>query len=295
MTTPAIPSRVLAFAFCAVVLVARPPLVHGQTAAQRPAETAARLEPSPGTERRGFEATAYAGLSIDTFSADELQHYLNPEASGIQKERFVAGFDFAYRLVAGRRPLWIYGETVHGARSADVDCKTDQNAPVCEPFTDVESLPERTIYILRNASSLEAFTGARWEVADVNAGTGYDAKVYLKAQAGFLAVEGAAADVIDIHHLAVGLLETAGNFSGSYLEAGWGKTDLYSSHQNRRLKVDGYLTFQIGGLDGVRPFVQMTVDADAGSGADSIQSYMGLALSLDRLFGGDKKTSKTAR
>ena len=45
-------------------------------------------------EREDFEATAYLGLAIDTFAAEELNRYLNPEANGDVQERSIFVFDF---------------------------------------------------------------------------------------------------------------------------------------------------------------------------------------------------------
>src|SRR5262245_57569129 len=91
-------------------------------------------------DRPGVDATIFFGLSIDTFSAEELRTYLNPQDSGNRRERFVGGFNFEYRLV-GRGDdrggqFWIFGETIHGVRSADVNCAVDPETPVCGPFND---------------------------------------------------------------------------------------------------------------------------------------------------------------
>ena len=80
------------------------------------------------------EFSFYTGLSIDTFAADELARYLNPNDSGGTRERFLAGFDFAYRALEGRgHQLWLYGETVHGVRSTDVDCAADERLASISP------------------------------------------------------------------------------------------------------------------------------------------------------------------
>ena len=48
--------------------------------------------------RETFEASAYAGIGVDSFAADDLKKYLNPNDSSNIQERFIAGFDFAYRV-----------------------------------------------------------------------------------------------------------------------------------------------------------------------------------------------------
>ncbi len=119
-------------------------------------------------------ATFYAGVGIDTFAAGELNRYLNQEESGKKRERFVAGFDFGYRLFGSpseetlpwRPQIWVYGETVHGVRSADFDCAENSNLEVCKPF-DLTSAGTRTLFVLRNASSLEGFAGLRYEFLEL--------------------------------------------------------------------------------------------------------------------------------
>jgi hypothetical protein len=86
-----------------------------------------------GDERGDFEANAYIGLAIDTFGAEELHKYLNPEANGELHERSIFGFDFAYRLFKkGSRQVWVYGETLHGVRSEDIDCAATPELPSCK-------------------------------------------------------------------------------------------------------------------------------------------------------------------
>ncbi|MQA30848.1 MAG: hypothetical protein GEU82_13620 [Luteitalea sp.] len=252
----------------------------------------ALAQQGPAEARHGIDATMYVGISIDTFSARELRRYLNPEESGDRRQRFVAGFNFDYR-VAGRDDdrggqLWLYGETVHGVRSADVNCGADPGIPVCAPFA-VGADARKVLFILRNASSLEAFAGARWELMDVNFGEGAApgsnaVKAYVKGQVGFLAVEQSGGDALNINHVALGLRAVRGRYRDSYFEAGFGTSDLYDVHSDSRLKIDGMLNIDVG-LAGAFPFVQMVVDADGRSGADTIQTYIGVSLDLDNVRG----------
>lgn len=187
-------------------------------------------------ERGDFEASAFAGLSIDSFAASELNRYINPDASGKIKERAVAGVDFAYRLygdpaVPRSQQLWVYGETVHGLRSADVDCAANPSVPVCKGALTLGSLKpgDGFLYMLRNATSLEAFAGLRWEFATLRAGGNHPARVYVNAQFDFVSMAGSGNDVMDLHHLGPGLTAVNGRFSGSRLEAGYGRSDFFSS------------------------------------------------------------------
>lgn len=254
----------------------------------------------PFDERGDFEASAFAGLSIDSFAASDLNRYINPDVSGKLKERAVAGVDFAYRLYGDpaaprSHQLWVYGKTIHGLRSADVDCAANPSAPVCKDTFKPGSLKpgEGFLYMLRNASSLEAFAGLRWEFATLRAAGDHPARAYVNAQFGFVSVAGSGSDVMDLHHLGLGLMAVNGRFSGSRLEAGYGRSNFFLQRRNNRLKVDGYLTWKPGwkSLDavGLRPFIQMTVDSDYGPRADSIQTCVGLNFDLDRIFGGEAK------
>lgn len=85
---------------------------------------------SANDTREAFSVTGYSGLAIDTFAADSLKKYLNPEVSGEAQERFIIGFKFEYRVFRWDKllssKLWVYGRTLHGARSAEIDCA---NAP----------------------------------------------------------------------------------------------------------------------------------------------------------------------
>jgi len=256
--------------------------------------------PKPFDERSDFEASAFLGLSIDSFAASDLNRYINPEVSARLKERAVAGFDFAYRLHGdpGKpkgRQLWVYGETVHGMRSADVDCAANPGVPVCKGALQpgLVKPDDSFLYLLRNASSLEAFAGLRWEFATLQARGSHPARAYLNAQFGFVSVAGSGADVLDLHQLGLGVTAVNGRFRDSRFEAGYGRSGFFRDHGNRRLKLDGYLTWkpawQWMQSIGMRPFAQMTVDSDCGSHADSIQTYVGLNFDLDRIFGGDPK------
>src|SRR5579859_3067503 len=264
--------------------------------------------------RSNFEASAYAGLAIDTFAVGEVNKYLNPNDSNKVKLRGVGGFDFAYRLFGGpcspddvragatkapncndkkdssafHSQLWVYGETVHGVRSADVDCKANPNLSVCKIFQDNPAFtPDQTLYILRNATSLEAFAGLRFEFLTLNPTSKHPANLYLKSQAGFLTVAGAGKLTQDHTSLALGAIATSGRFRESYLDFGYGRTKLFAKNSNSRWKIQAYLTWDaFPGIVGkyLRPFAEMDVDTDLGPGADSVQSYYGVNFDVDCIF-----------
>lgn len=257
--------------------------------------TAIAQQPASGStpdDRKTFEASFYTGLGIDSFASGDLKRVLNPKASGEIRERAVGGFDFAYRILGDpgqpdRPQVWVYGETVHGVRSTDFDCSATPDLPVCKDFTDPAGAGQRTIYILRNATSLEGFMGVRFEFLPVQKNRESPARAYLKTEYGFLTVSGSGGDVTDVHQFAaLGLVTTSGRYRDSYLQVGFGRTDLFAAKNQDRWKVEGLLTWEMKWLDraGIRPFVQLTVDADAGGGSDSVQTYLGFSFDLDRFF-----------
>jgi len=230
--------------------------------------------------RDDLNADAYLGLSIDTFSALNLHNvlYQNPQDNGTQRQRVIGGFDLEYRLTGKiakpRVPqLWLYGQTRHGARSAEVTLPTGTPG-------------QQLVFLLRNASSLEAHLGLRLELLSLNTGRKDPARVYLKVQAGFLSIAQSGGDVFDVHRIALGVLATGGRYEGSYLEVGHGRNDVFRLNRYRRVLVTGHLTW---GSDawrarGLRPFVDISVDGDAGIGADSVQTSIGLSFDVDKIF-----------
>jgi hypothetical protein len=250
-----------------------------------------------GDAREDFEASAFLGFAIDTFATDEINRYLNQTANGKPQERGIFGFDFAYRLVdqdatvKGKNwnpQIWVYGETIHGTRSGDVDCARNPDFPTCLSATaDLlalgKAIPSNALYMLRNATSLEGFVGVRAELLTLNITGNHPAALYLKGQLGFITVAGSDGDAKDAHHWALGLTTTGGRLQGSYFEVGHGRTDLFATNRYRRYKFDGYLQHKI--LN--KPFYffgQIVADVDMGPGADAIQPYFGLTFDLDALF-----------
>lgn len=244
-------------------------------------------------ERPAFDATLFIGSAIDNFAAGELQRYLNPDASSEVRtfERATGGIQFSYRLPIGHATesaqpqWWIYGWTVHGVRSADVDCAANPSVSVCKGFEEETDPSGRFLYIVRNASTLEAAVGARWEPWAIGRGGVASSRFFLSLQAGFLTVSGTGEDVIDQHHVGGGLVLTSGTYKESYLELGYGRTELFALQPDSRWKVNAMLSWSPDGRNGdVRAFARILVDADFGSGADSIQSYFGLRFRLASLF-----------
>ena len=299
-----------------LLCVAAVPLA-AQTTAQplpQPAMTTTTTTTTTGTTpastaddtRPPLVASFYLGEAVDNFAADQVIKYLNPQAANQNRLRAIGGIDFGYRLVgapASPWQLWVYGETVHGVRSRDVDCNDANNVKlsVCSQnlSSDVVNAINAGTYnpgnqliaILRNASSLEAFGGFRFEAPPLlQASTESPARWFVRGELGFLAVSGGGGDVVDLRHVGVGAMAINGTFEGSFLEVGLGRNDLFERNRNKRLLIDGYLSVDPGAIpmlgfdkfagSRVRPFVEFTGDFDGGSGSDSIQTFFGLDFNL---------------
>jgi hypothetical protein len=269
-----------------------------------PAECAAPAEADVivSDERDTFESSGYVGMAVDNFAPASVGGYADPQAGGKQT-RVVGGFDFDFRVLGAptsRRQLWVYGETVHGVRSADVNCAPDNTdrPAVCEKLTQANA-GRQLQFVLENATSMEAFGGLRYEFLTLQADSGSPAKLYLTVRTGVMMVNGRirvgdeGAPVLSgthayrAHHVGGGLLMPAGKFAGSVLEVGWGRTDIFDNERIkehwRRLKIDASLNVKmVGPMYG---FVQLYSDFDpTGRASDSVQTFFGLSFSIPEFF-----------
>lgn len=251
-------------------------------------EEEAEVDESP------FSASVFFGGVVDTFAPDKVGNYQNPSAGG-QKTQEIFGVDFDYRALGrsdSRLQFWINGETSHGVRSADIDCNPPDPTdipPVCGKDLKPTDFPGRARYILEHATSLEAYVSPRLEFHTLQGGTDSSANLYVTSRIGFLSLEDAP-DVFTSIHFALGLLANEGNYAGSYIEAGWGKNELFTKRWNR-LKVDGLLSFSLERIPGIgnlgRFFVQMVIDNDLkDEGPDSVRTYFGFDVDLKSAIGG---------
>ena len=239
-----------------------------------------------------FDASVFLGEVIDNFAPDKVGGYVNPEAGSKQKWQFIAGFDFDYRVYGKADSpvrVWIQGETMHGVRTADVDCNPKSDGtevpPVCPKST--ANTAQKVRFILENATSVEAFVSPRVEFFKLQRDSDSSAWLYTTANIGYIALKDAP-KVFRTMHLGLGLLADEGNFAGSFFEIGWGKNELFATTWNR-LKVDGLLSFSLERLplvrDNGRLFVEMTVDNDLHDGPDSIRTFFGVDIDLKKAVG----------
>jgi hypothetical protein len=244
-----------------------------------------------------FDASGYLGGAVDSFAPNSVGGYQNLESIETQKTRFIAGINFSYRLLGApdaRVRLWLDGETVHGVRTADIDCSVTPTPVLCDP----NGLPQgKFLFVLDHASSLEAFVSPRLEFLTLQPNSKTPARVYATARFGFMALKDAPT-VFSVHHLGMGVVADAGAFNGSYVEVGWGNNELVYGSKWNRLKVDGYVVFDL--MSGLRDrvqfwknmggatrfFLQIYVDNDInGSTADSVQTFFGMQFDLRQMFG----------
>jgi hypothetical protein len=247
--------------------------------------TTSAFAQAPPSEGPPINIGIYVGSSIDSFAAGDLRKYINPDDSGTLSEHLIAGFDFDYQLAGrGKRSLWLYGETVHGARSGEVDCSENANASqdTCKIASLDAPSPAAPLAIFRKATTLEGMIGLRGEVAELGR-VGARSALYLKGQLGFISVAGRGGDLVDVHHAGVGLRLKEGAFTDSYFEVGYGRDDLFVKNTGRT-KIDAYLTFGRASLPKAKPFFQMVIDSDFKSGPDNIQTFFGLDLDVLELF-----------
>jgi hypothetical protein len=236
-----------------------------------------------------FEATAYYGRAYDQFAPDSMGGY-PPGTTTAKHNRQLFGVDFDYRMLGTDRSkmqLWFAGQTVHGVRSADIDCSAETNKPaICDP-------KDGTSYaraVLENASSLEAYVAPRIEFARLQRNSTTPSRLYLTARFGFIALVGAPR-VFKNHHVGLGLQAEDGPFEGSVFEVGWGNNQMLSGTAWKRLKVDGLVTFSLQGIPWIRDkahfFIEMFIDNDLrGHTPDSIQTFMGFDIDIRKFFGG---------
>jgi hypothetical protein len=244
-------------------------------------------------EAAQFEIYPYLGVAIDNFAASDVSDYLNFEVSGKSKSRETFGVAFQYRLFEFDDPtvqtqvdkklraLTVYGQTTHGVRSTDIDCEAAPGNSLCTPFgpeiVAAQNDPtQRALYILRNASSLEAVLCLRFEFLGLQHG---NAGLYAGVQVGFVAVEDDDDDVADVNHFAIGARIREGRYRDSYLEIAKGQNDLFSDHPNDRSKINARLVtrppfFKDKGIF----FAHIVADVDGSDGADSVQTYLGIAF-----------------
>ena len=276
--------------------------VQAADAGAAPQCTPRAQRPAPDDQRSGLWASFYVGSAVDTFAPEVVggYQYANPGAGGTSAfERAIGGVDFEFRTIgsaASDRQLWIIGETLYGTRSGDIDCTTPEKRPaVCASIQDTIKNPvtasNQFLYALEHATSFEAYIAPRLELWTLQRGSLFPAKLYVVARMGILMLNEETHDAFEAFHVGGGLLSHSGAFSGSYIEVGYGKSEMFFTPKGytpwRRLKLDALFSVPTFGKGEKRPrlFLQLYSDFDPHNvTADSIQTFFGLDISLSELF-----------
>jgi hypothetical protein len=256
-------------------------------------------EPTPRDDRSVFEASAYLGQSFDNFAPFERDQYIpgkEQQQPGVYG-RWLAGVEAQYRLVGNQGDdfqFWLGTHTLHGVRTADVNCNETPSSGLCS-----ESTQQRFLATLEHQSSIEAHVDARVEFLTLQRSSDVPIKLFVVGRFGFVNVSGAP-KVFNSDQVAIGVLSPIGVFRGSNAMVGWGHSDQFQSNPGwNRLKISGTLLFDVmpGFRDQLefwkrlagspRVFVSITVDRNPGGpGPDSVTSYVGVDIDLRHMFFG---------
>jgi hypothetical protein len=255
-------------------------------------------------DRQTFEANAFYGRVFDNFApADALGvNYVKPPAGDIDS-RWTAGFQATYRLLGAPddvRQLWLSTETLHGARSADIDCTANPAAFSCPGVKGTQNPEQRIVTTLEHASTMEAHIEARLELFRLQGSTDTPVKVFVSTRYGFVAMANAPKVFSSDAYVGGGITTPKGSFRGSFAEVAWGRSRQFQSVPDaNRLKIYGMLVFDLmPGLVGqaqnvvsqagsaMRLFAEIVVDRNPnGTAPDAVQTYVGIAFDVRRLVG----------
>jgi len=287
-----------------VIVTVGPASVRARVTARDPAAPAApcaarKAQPIVVSDgRKVFEASGFVGEVFDNFAPDINGGYSTPVTATDIHARVTAGIEAQYRLIGkedGERQLWVAAHTLHGLRTADLQCPNDSTIPACLKKAG-DTTTDQFNYILAHASTIEANVDARLELFTLQRGEDTPAKIYVYGRAGFLDLEGAPR-VFDNDAVGVGIIAPKGVFRNSYAQIGWGVSKQYESdHAFDRLKINGVLVFDVmphlstgsilGKLGkGSRFFVAIAIDRNPSHGPDAVQTYVGADFDLRQMFG----------
>jgi hypothetical protein len=239
------------------------------------------------TER--FQVDAWVGEVINKFAAADRNNTLEPDGDvdNGDIDRFAglrADFRFWNNASFGAHA---FVEAMHTARvveapctAGDPDCATDDSG---NPIGN----PEDFVKIIKDSSILEWHAGFHFDWT-VRA----DTIVYVKARLGLIRSVDSGDDVIDDHFLGGGLkyADASSWFRDSFLEAGWGQTDFFATHNKNRTKVVARLVIgrppdpEVSRDAIVNFFLEGYLDSDFGSGSDDIRIFLGVGFDIRELF-----------
>jgi hypothetical protein len=249
-------------------------------------------------DRATFETNAYYGRVFDNFAPAEIlgRDYIKPPEGAIDS-RWTGGFHAQYRVFGGSddaRQVWLVAHTLHGSRSADLDCQKDPKLTGCSGQEGA-----RVLSAIEHAGTMEAHLDVRYEFLRRNEDSDTPVKFYAATRFGFLAMSGTSKVFSSDTYLAGGLLLPKGAFRGSFGQIGIGRSRQFQSDPSaKRLKVHGTLIFDIAPslvgqarniitqtVSSTRAFVSIVVDRNPqGRAPDAVQTYIGIDFDIRRLI-----------
>lgn len=251
-------------------------------------------------ERNAFEASGYVGGVVDNFAPGETALGYANAAPGTSKTRLTAGVEAQYRIWGSNtdtRQFWIATQTLHGLRSADVNCAQTPDAAVCKTAA---TTPDKFFYILQHASTMEAHVDGRFEFAALQLKSDTPVRAYVSTQWGFLALDSAPKVFNSDSYINLGILSPKGPFRESLAQVGWGRSEQFQTFAHAdRLKIFGTLAFDLAPtwsqspasfieqlFGSSRAFVAISVDQNPrGRAPDAVQTYFGVDFDLRKAFG----------
>ena len=281
--------------------VATPP-ARVQQARQQDVPPRTSCAPRRYKDDRGvFEASGYVGTAFDNFSPGATRNYIGSPPASDTDSRWLAGVETQYRLIGSQGKtfqIWLGSYTLHGVRSADIDCRMTPSSPLCQPSNSTNQL-DQFLAVIEHASSLEAHFDTRVEFWTFQKESEMSIKAFALARFGFVDVAGAP-KVFNSDALGVGIAAPSGPFRNSNAIVAWGRSEQFQSDPRwNRLKISGNLVFDVvpnltdtlefwKRLAGSpRAFIAITVDRNPGGGSpDSVITYVGVDFDLRRLFYG---------
>lgn len=250
-----------------------------------------------GTEdcRESFDVDLNLGWQLDRFTASEvaLAAAVNPEDSGDNEQSALLDIRFNYLLgdfgATRKQTLWLYGGTDRTIRGTEVICDKNPSFLGCPPPASGGTTPSTSdptgsaFVILRDAQSLEARVGLRYEFLELGDRQAAPGALYVSIEQGFASVEHTD-DLAEINQVALGAVATRGKYMNSFIEYGRGKNELFTQEPDSRSRVRVHVERNFSNWVG-SVFLETEVDFDSATGSDSVRTKIGINFSLSELAG----------
>jgi hypothetical protein len=251
-------------------------------------------------ERRALEANGYVGQVFDQFAPAEVGNYAQTPDGGTIQSRWTAGSNIAYRFIgspSSRQQLWGSLYTLHGLRTADVDCTKQPDVPVCRNNATVD---QKFLQVIEHASTIEIHTEVRYEFMTLQPDSDTPVRLFGAFRFGFIDLEGVP-KCRESDTITLGFLVPSGTFRGSSAQFGLARSDLFQPGQHgfNRFKGVGTLTFDLipslasraqiwKRIPGsMRFFLAVSVDRSRKDDMpDAVQSYVGILFDFTQAFRG---------